>query len=220
VPQLTPDEKPEGLWQAILDLGAAAHEWVERFFWAWFTTGLRAARSPAEFVRIWRSMIVYALASPRWQRDAYGSYRLDSMVIELLGTDGRWGTLAADSTSAPALGTMVDVFAQAADEWFRMPRVMRNFLYFVVQPAAVQLLRPAILWVSKAVSFYSTYDWRDDVEGNLIEYLNVCWLRERIAILEHTELKQPFFALLASVVSRGSHAAIALRDRIAGSTAA
>lgn len=220
VPQLTPDEKPEGLWQAILDLGAAAHEWVERFFLAWFTTGLRAARSPTEFVRIWRSMIVYALASPRWQRDAYGSYRLDSMVIELLGTDGRWGTLAADSTSAPALGTMVDVFAQAADQWFRMPRVMRNFLYFVVQPAAVQLLRPAILWVSKAVSFYSTYDWRDDVEGNLIEYLNVCWLRERIAILEHTELKQPFFALLASVVSRGSHAAIALRDRIAGSTAA
>jgi len=56
--------------------------------------------------------------------------------------------------------------------------------------------------VSKAVSFYSTYDWRDDVEGNLIEYLSVCWLRERIAILEHSELKQPFFALLASVVSR------------------
>jgi len=86
--------------RAIFDLGAAAHDWVERFFWAWFTTGLRSARSPTEFDRIWRSMILYALASPRWQRDAYGSYRLDSMVIELLGTDGRWGTLAADSTSA------------------------------------------------------------------------------------------------------------------------
>jgi hypothetical protein len=32
MPQLTPDEKPEGLWQAILDLGAVAHDWVERFF--------------------------------------------------------------------------------------------------------------------------------------------------------------------------------------------
>jgi hypothetical protein len=220
VPILTPDEKPEGLWQAIFDLGAAAHDWVERFFWAWFTTGLRAARSPTEFVCIWRSMIVYALASPQWQRDAYSSYRLDNMVIELLGTDGRWGTLAADSTFAPVLGTMVDVFAQAADQWFGMPRVTRNFLYFVVQPAASQLLRPAILWISKAVASYRPYDWRDDIEGGVIEYLNVCWLREQSAVVDNPDLKEAFFAMLASVVSRGSHAAIALRDQIAGSTAA
>ncbi len=100
-------------------------------------------------------MIVYALESQRWQRDGYSSYRLDTMVIELLGTDGRWGTLAADSAFAPVLGAMVDVFAQAADRWFAMPRVTRNFLYFVVQPAASQLLRPAILWISKAVASYS-----------------------------------------------------------------
>jgi hypothetical protein len=49
-----------------------------------------------------------------------------------------------------------------------------------------------------------------------IEYLNVCWLREQSVILENSDLKQAFLALVASVVSRGSHAAIALRDRIAG----
>ena len=220
VPQLSPDDNPEILWQTVLDLGAAAHDWVERFFWAWFTTGLRAAHSPTEFVRIWRSMILYALASPRWERDTYSSYRLDSMVIELLGTDGRWGTLAADSTFAPVLGTMVDVFGRAADKWFRMPRVMRNFLYFLAQPAAAQLLRPAVLWVSKAVPSYSPYDWRDDIENGLIEYLNVCWVHEQSAILDDLELKEAFLALLATVVSRGSHAAIALRDRIAGSSSA
>jgi len=220
VPQLTPEEKPESLWQAIFDLGAPVHDWVERFFWAWFTSGLRAARSPTEFVRIWRFMIVHALASPRWQRATYSSYRLDGMVIELLGTDGRWGGLAADSTFAPVLGTMVDVFAQAADHWFCMPRVVRNFLYFVVQPAAAQLLRPAILWMAKAMASYSPYDWRDGMEEGLVEYLNVCWRREQSAILEDSDLKEAFFALLASVVSRGGHAAIALRDRIAGSTAA
>jgi hypothetical protein len=220
VPRLAPDDKPESLWRMILDLGAAAHDWVERFFWAWFTTGLRAAHSPPEFVRIWRSMIVYALESPHWNREVYGSYRLDSMVIELLGTDGRWGTLAADSTFAPVLGTMVDIFGQAAEHWFRMPRVMRNFLYFVVQPAAVRLLRPAVLWVSKAVPSYSPYDWRDDIEDSLIEYLRVCWLHEQSAILDHSNLKEAFFGLLATVVSRGSHAAIALRDRIAGSSGA
>ncbi|MHB1530427.1 MAG: hypothetical protein ACYCXT_13605 [Acidiferrobacteraceae bacterium] len=219
VPQLTPEEKPESLWQAIFDLGAPAHDWVECFFWAWFTSGLRAARSPTEFARIWRSMIVHALASPRWQGDTYGSYRVDGMVMELLGTDGRWGSLAADSTFAPVLGTIVDVLAQAADRWFCMPRVVRSFLYFVVQPAAAQLLRPALLWVSKAMASYSPYDWRDGIEEGLVEYLNVCWRREQSAMLEDSYLKEAFFGLLASVVSRGSYAAIALRDRIAGSTA-
>lgn len=52
VPQLMPDERPEVLCQAIFDLGAAAQDWLERFFWAWFTTGLRVARSLTEFVRI------------------------------------------------------------------------------------------------------------------------------------------------------------------------
>jgi hypothetical protein len=220
VSRLTSGETPQRLWQVVLDLGAPAHDWVERFFWAWFTTGLRAAPSREAFCRIWRDMILYALASPRWQRATYGSYRLDGMVIELLGTDGRWGSLAADSTFAPVLATLIDVFAKAAHEWFRMPRVLRNFLYFVVQPAAAQLVRPAILWVSNAIASYSTYDWRDGIEEGLIEFLNVCWTRERQAILETPDLKGAFSSLVASVVSRGSHAAIALRDRIAGSTGA
>jgi hypothetical protein len=114
---------------------------------------------------------------------------------------------------------MVDVFAQAADHWFCMPRVVRNFLCFIVQPAAAELLRPAIFWVSKAVASYSPFDWRDGIEDRLIEYLNVCWLRDQSAILENAYLKEAFFALLTNVVSRGSHAAISLRDRIAGSTA-
>jgi hypothetical protein len=218
--RLKPDDRPESLWQAILDLGAAAHDWVERFFWAWFTAGLRAASSPAEFVRMWRSLINYALASSQWKRDTYGRHRLEGMVIELLGTDGRWGSLAADSAFAPLLATMVDIYAQAAEEWFPMPRVLRNFLYFVVKPAGMQLLRPAMLWVSQAVAAYDAYDWRDGIEQALIEYLNVCWLREQSAILEKPDLKEAFFALLAQVVSRGSHAAIALRDRVAGSSAA
>lgn len=217
IPQLKPDERPERLWQAILDLGAAAHHWVERFFWAWFTTGLRGPSSPNEFIGIWRSLITYALTSPKWNRDTYGSYQLEGMVIELLGTDSRWGSLAADSAFAPLLAAMSDIYAQAAGVWFPMPRVLRNFLYFVVKPASAGLLRPAILWVARAVAAYDAYDWRDGIEEGLIEYLDVCWNRERSAILERPDLKDAFFGLLASVVSRGSHPATALRDRIAGS---
>jgi hypothetical protein len=120
IPLLSPTEAAETFWHPILDLGVPAHEWVERFFWYWFTDGVRAARSPDEFVRIWRSMVLYALASPKWDHNTYGSYRLDGIVIELLGLDARWGAFAVNEAFAPALATMVDVFGRAAAQWFRM----------------------------------------------------------------------------------------------------
>jgi hypothetical protein len=220
IPRLTPAENPDSLWKPILDLGASAHDWVERFFWSWFTNGLRASDSPSDFVRVWRSMILYVIASPLWDGSAAPSYHLDEMVIELLGLNARWGALAADEKFAPALATMVNVFGQSADKWFHMPRVVRNFLYFVVQPAATQLLLPALSWISKAVASFSNYDWRDGIEEGLVEYLRICWQRARETILANPALQKSYFALLASVVSRGGHAAIALRDRVAGSTAA
>ena len=219
IPRLTPAENPDSLWNPILDLGPRAHDWVEHFFWNWFTDGLQASGSPSNFVRVWRWMIMYAIASPVWDRSAPGSYQLDAMVIELLGLNARWGALAADEKFTPALATMIDVFGQSAARWFRMPRVVRNFLYFVVQPAATQLLLPALSWLSKAVASFNNYDWRDGIEERLVEYLHVCWQRDRESILANPVLKQSYFALLASVVSRGGHAAIALRDRVAGSTA-
>src|SRR6266850_8311817 len=48
IPQMTPVERPEALWQPILYLGAPVHHWVERFFWYWFTNGARSASSPAD----------------------------------------------------------------------------------------------------------------------------------------------------------------------------
>lgn len=137
------------------------------------------------------------------------------MVIELLGLDGRWNAHTLDEAYIPALGTMTDVFGKAAELWFPMPRVVRNFLHFVVQPAAAQLLLPALPWLAKAVASYSTYDWRDGIEEGLVEYLRVCEQRARDTITTDPTLGKAYFDLLASVVARGSHAAIALRDRLA-----
>jgi hypothetical protein len=215
-PHLRPDENPESFWGPILDLGAPAHEWVERFFWHWFTDGLRASASPAEFVRIWQGMVLYALTSPKWAaQQPYSRYDVEDMVIELLGLDIRWNAFANDESFIAPLKSMAAVFDQAAQRWFR-PRVVRNFLHFVVKPAVAPLLLPALLWIATAFSLFSSYDWRDGIEDALIEYLHVCWRREQDNILADPKLNKAYFDLLASVVARGSHAAIALRDRIAG----
>ena len=64
IPSLTATEDDRTLWQPILDRGPPAHKWIERFFWEWFTVGVRAAQTPERFTAIWSAMIKHTLQSP------------------------------------------------------------------------------------------------------------------------------------------------------------
>jgi hypothetical protein len=219
IPCLTAAEDPRSLWQPILDLGSPAHQWVERFFWDWFTDGLRAARLPEDFVRLWTDMIDYALVSPAWDPSVNRSYDLDGMVFELLGFDSRVNKLGQNPACGPAVAAMESVFARAAQRWFDMPKVVTGFLNFVIQPAAADLLLPGIRWLAAAVPSFDSYDWKYGLEENLIAFLHACWKREHRRIAGDPSLQGAFLSLLACVVSRGGHAAIALRDRVVNSAA-
>jgi hypothetical protein len=220
IPCLTVSEDPRSLWQPILDLGSDAHDWVERFFWYWFTNGLRAAQSPEQFTQLWSAMIQYALASPAWDPNTNHSYDLASMVSELLGFDLRMNKVGQNPAFASALARMEDVFAAAAQRWFAKPRVVTGFLNFATEPAATGLLLPGIKWLAASVPSYDSYDWKYGLEENLIAFLHTCWERERHRISADPALQAAFLSLLACVVSRGGHAAIALRDRVVNSAAA
>jgi hypothetical protein len=220
IPRLTAAEGPRSLWQPILGLGSPAHEWVERFFWYWFTDGLRATQTPGDFARLWSTMIQYALESPRWDPSTNRSYDLDGMVFQMLGCDSRMNKLGLNPAFTSAVATMESVFAAAALRWFGMPKVVTGFLYFVVQPAMAALLLPSIKWLAATVPSFDSYDWRYGLEENLIAFLHVCWDREPRRISGDPSLQDAFLSLLACVVSRGSHAAIALRDRVVNSAAA
>ena len=217
IPLMTAAERPEELWQPVLNLGAPAHHWVERFFWHWFTDGARSSSSPAEFVRVWRGMILYALDHPRWDPDGNLQHYLDNIVDELLGFDQRWTGLSVGEDAAAAVGTLKDVFEKAAHRWFGMPDVTRGFLAFATKPGAARLLLPGVSWVTRAVEAFGSYDWRDGMEDSIVDFLEVCRQRESAEISGNDELREAFLALLSTLVSRGGHAAIALRDRILAS---
>jgi hypothetical protein len=220
IPRLTAAESPRSLWQPILDLGSPAHEWVERFFWYWFTDGLRAVQTPDDFMRLWSAMIQYALECPEWDPSANRSYDLDGMVFQLLGCDSRMNRLGLNPAFASAVATMESAFEAAAQRWFGMPKVVTGFLYFVVQRAMTALLLPSIKWLAAPVPSFDSYDWKYGLEDNLITFLHVCWDHEQQRISGDPSLQGAFLSLLACVVSRGSHAAIALRDRVVNSAAA
>jgi len=217
IPCLTTEVDARALWQPILDLGTPAHDWVERFFWYWFSDGLGSAASPQAFTSLWSAMIMHALDSPLWNPSTNRTYDLDDMVFQLLGFDSRMHTLAQNAPFATALGQMEPLFARAAETWFGMPKVVNGFLYFAVQPAAAGLLLPGVAWVAATIPSFDSYDWKYGLEGDLIAFLHHCWDRESDRISRTPALHAAFLTLLTAVVSRGGHAAIALRDRVVAS---
>jgi hypothetical protein len=215
IPCLNTDEHSEELWRSILERGAVAHQWVERFFWHWFTDGLKASCNPTEFVRMWSAMISYALESPAWDPSKSIHYELDGIVVELLCFDQRWNALVQDETVAPIISALKDILAKAFQRWGAMPKVVNGFAGFAVLPGAQHLLLPGIHWISKSTSEFDTYDWKYGLEENVTEYLRIAWQREGQRIASDPELRRPFLSVLSILAARGSHAAIALRERVA-----
>jgi hypothetical protein len=217
IPCLTAGEHPEVFWQAILDRGAPAHQWVERFFWHWFTDGLSASGSVDEFVRIWRAMIVHALEHPAWDPASAVSHEIDSIVVELLCFDERWNRVVQTGDNAGTVGGLEDLFERAMQRWGVLPKVANGLMAFAIQPGAGRLLLPALRWASTAAKTFSTYDWRYGLEENAIEFLHICWQQEGGRIGRDETLRASFLSMLTILVSRNSHAAIALSSRVAGS---
>jgi hypothetical protein len=217
IPCLTPAEHPEALWQPVLSRGAPAHQWVERFFWYWFTDGFAATQSAADFVRIWRSMIVYALEHSAWDPAGMISHDLDGIVAELLCFDTRWNAIVRTEDNAQVVGTLENIFERALQRWGGRPKIISGLVMFAIQPGAKHLLVSALRWTSVAVRSFDTYDWKYGLEENVIEFLHTCWQREGARIARDEKLRALFLAVLTILVSRGSHAAIALNARVVGS---
>jgi hypothetical protein len=217
IPCLTSAESPEVLWQPILGRGASAHKWVERFFWHWFTDGLVGSSSPVDFVRTWRKMILYALEHPAWNPANAIAHELDGIVVELLCFDTSWNAIVRTEENAQIIGKIEDIFERAIQRWGSRPKIISGLVMFAIQPGARRILLPALRWASQAAKSFQSYDWRYGLEENMIEFLHTCWQQEGTRIAREDSLRALFLAVLATLVARGSHAAIELNARVIGS---
>ena len=86
---------------------------------------------------------------------------------------------------------------------------------FAVLPGAQRLLLPGIRWISTAANSFDTYDWKYGLEENVTEFLRLAWQWENRRISSDPIVREPFLSVLAILASRGGHAAMALRDRVA-----
>ncbi len=67
---LRPEEKPEDFWQPIFELGAPGHMWIDGFLSGFIPAGLEQAPASTLFMRLWRDMLEYALASEQWSHES------------------------------------------------------------------------------------------------------------------------------------------------------
>jgi hypothetical protein len=215
---LLPAEDARPLWRPILDLGIPAHNWVEQFYWQWFTDGYSNAPAPEAFTAIWEEMIHYAAKHRKWASDrGTSSYDLAKMVTELLGFHFGTQTVATNTSYAEALAKMTPAFKEVSEKWFGMATVVGGFARFAVTPAATKILLPAIRWVSKASETVKETKSERNLDDALINLLREAWERHRGELAQDKGLMDSFQGLLKRLAARDSHAALALRDRVLGS---
>jgi hypothetical protein len=220
IAQMNTSDNPDCLWQPILDLGPYGHYFVETFFTHWFIDGLRAS-TPAVFVEHWMRIIRHALTSSHWNPSNPTFYRLDTMVFNLMGY--QFGEpMAVDEHFAPLLEQHVDTLAQVAERWFVNPRVLNGFARNITKPAYQRILCRGIEWIHSAVTKLSPHDLRHerDFESNVIDALRCCWERHKDRVTAEPLLRQSLSGLLTQLASRGSHAAMHLRDQVVDSLSA
>jgi hypothetical protein len=162
-------------------------------------------------------MISNALADVGWDPAKAIGHELEGAVLELLCFDPRWNAVVKSADNAVLIGSLEDIFEQAIGRWGVFPKIINGLAGFAVQPGAARLLLPALKWIASAVKKFDTYDWKYGLEENVIDFLHTCWQRESAQIMRDQTLKEPFLAVLTTLVSRGSHAAINLNDRVSSS---
>jgi hypothetical protein len=213
IPQLDNDEKHQRLWTPILDLGGAAHYWVQAFLDRWALAGPAAALTTDRFFGRWKEFIEYAFKSPAWQRGS--GWRVAELWHHLLGMSGPSQVLREETHAAELLG-LLPLFQRWSASWLDRPDSGAEFAWFLAQPGARELRASGLLWLSDALEKYGENAWRDEkhLEERLTDLLRVSWLSLGPGFRGEAVVRAAFLNLLAKVTERGSPAALDLRDRV------
>ena len=221
IPKLKADEKPEEFWKPILDLGASAHYWIDRFLCSWFKEGLNVAASTQVFADHWCSMILYALSSPLWRNDdsvpCY--HRLTELHIQLMGL-GFCAEVIGQQEYSDMITELIPLYEKWAGEWLNKIITAKAFAAFILKPAAKQMIIPGIKWLNKGINQIHLSQWKFySLSESLLSVLWSCWKKYRPEVESKSDVKSAFLDILNLLISQNDENALELRDQIIQSTA-
>jgi len=207
-------EKAKQWWQPVMDLGIAAHYWVDSFVSSFFITGATTAGSPDRFQQRWQPLIEYALSSTVWQKQGYRDYRRSRTMSEIMGL--RTGaSYVGDGAYTGVITALRDHFQQWSMLWLHNNESANAFAAFLGKPSAKMIVADGIMWLSGAVANYSEYDWRESgLTSNLALALQRAWKEDRNAVAKEGPFRDAFFALLSLLVQKQEEVAVVLQREV------
>jgi hypothetical protein len=214
---ITPEEA-RSLWEPILDLPVAAHEWVKGFFTEWFHLGL--ALEGSSFPRIWEEMVNYVLDSPQWRPGRrYRRYHVHQVVGEMMGIRSTLETLG-NKAHADLIEAVAPLYERWAGLWVKEADLARSFAYFLATDSGSTLLPMGIGHLAGALDSYSDHDWRTDhLQDAFSGVVRMAWKKYREQLTSNDVLWKAFLALLNALCARGDEVALAIRTESALKTA-
>jgi len=216
VPQMDTAERPEQLWQPILDLGWQAHHWVENFLSGFFTYNLRRtadATFRSAFVQVWSSMIDYADASPGWNHlSGSPGWHIGDNWENLMGLSWSF-TYPWDYMSQPVLTEMREKFEQFCAKHLRGDRMVKKMLRLLCSSAAQQIRLPALLWIEPHFR-PDTPDKQAEADEQLGLLLAECWQGHQEELRHLPEVFDCFMRLVKFLADRQSPLALEIQNRV------
>ncbi len=210
------EDEPSSFWKPILDLGAPAHHWVERFFWEWFTSAFEQPHNHEDFTRTWGDMIEYATGHALWSRADFPDRDVAEMVVELLGCNFGLRTVARDNGHTSGMSQLAGHFKVAARRWLSLPEVAHGLAHLLILPAAAGLLVRGVRWLHEAATSFDEHEWGHwGLQDSFVQVLRACWERHRGEVAGNQAIREPFLGLLTHLVAQGSHAATVLSEQVA-----
>jgi len=216
VPQMTPEDSPERLWQPILKLGLERHYWVDDFISAWFVHGFKVEGCREAFFREWGRMIDFVVGNNVWPEDAEMAWRhREELFLGLLGLDWYCECLK-DVEFRPYIAAMRDRHRQWAEAWLDHRDSAKRFARFLTWPSAEDIAEEGLVWLHRAANGIFRDQWdRDALEHGVMDCLEHFWQNRRAAIRSTPEVRSAFMGLLKQLADLMFPRALELQDVIA-----
>lgn len=216
VPQMDAAERPEQLWQPILDLGWQAHQWVEDFLSGFFTYNLHRtadATLRTAFVQVWSNMIDYADAAHVWNHSTTSrDWHIDDNWENLMGLSWSF-TYPWDDMSQPILLEMREKFEQFCTKHLSGDRMVKKMLRLLCSSAAQQIRLPALLWMEPHFR-PNIPDKRSEADEQLGLFLAECWQGHQEELRRSPAIFDCFMRLVKFLADRQSPIALEIQNRV------
>jgi hypothetical protein len=206
------------LWQPILELPVAAHDWVRAFLEEWFRVGL--TRNTKNFEAIWSEMIKHMLDSEAWSPESkYGWFHVHDVVAELMGIRSARTSLG-QAKHAPLVKAAAPLYELWSERWITEEDLATSFAYFLSTESGSILIPRGIRRIAAVLPSFSESEWRRErLTDALSAAVRTCWRKYREQVRLDPEFWKAFLTVLNALCARQDAVALAIQLEVARSPA-